>query len=78
MQVEKTVIIAFVTHNILKTYQRETKLFEWSGDNKKIRKKDVILQGLRCYGFSFSHFPLLPGFLISGYTGQYGPIVKDF
>ena len=47
---------------MLKSYQRETKLFEFSRDKNrgdlKIRKNDVTMQWLCCNEFCFSRSPM--------------------
>ena len=53
----------FYCLDIIKTYQRETKLFEFSrvANNEvlKIIKNDFNLEWLHCSVFNFSHFPIL-------------------
>ena len=76
---------------MLKTYQRETKLFEFSlytnREESNLRKNDITLQWLCFNGFVamvFSSFVLLyfqtelSSFLTTGHTAKYRPVVKDF
>ena len=68
---------------MLKTYQRKTKLFEFSQDRKREKRKvNVTLQGLCCNGFAPSVClclqTKLPSFLTTGSFRKYQPPVKDF
>ena len=68
---------------MLKTYQRKTKLFEFSQDRKREKRKvNVTLQGLCCNGFAPSVRlclqTKLPSFLTTGSFRKYQSPVKDF
>lgn len=67
---------------MLNTYQRETKLFEFSWKNEQGRVED---KKNRCH-FAMAWFSLLPSaffikklpsFLKRGYTKKYRPVFKD-